>query len=80
MINRCMALLVDELIAEGVDDPLAQTLTLAALWDDLCRHAGEPTPDSVRFRLEGRHESMHVRLTSQTCGSSESQPTESTRS
>ena len=48
MINRCMELLLDELIAEGVADPLAQPLMLAAIWEDLCRLADEEPPARVR--------------------------------
>lgn len=54
MINRCMTLLMDELVAEGVEDPLAQPFTLAAIWHDLCRHAGEDSPVGVRLWLEGQ--------------------------
>ena len=53
MINRCMALLVEELPAEGIPDPLAEELTLGALWDDLCRLSGEAPPAAVRRMIEG---------------------------
>lgn len=41
MINVWMAQLIEELQEEGVDDPLARPMMLAALWSDLCRQAGE---------------------------------------
>ncbi len=53
MVNRCMLLLTDELIAEGIEDPLAESFTLAAIWEDLCRHAGEAPPEEVQRRLGG---------------------------
>ena len=52
MINQCMELLVEELRTDGVADPLAQGLLLAAVWDDLCRLAGEAVPADVRALLE----------------------------
>ena len=36
--------LVDELADEGVPDALTQRLTLAAVWADLARLAGEELP------------------------------------
>ncbi len=50
-INRCMALLVDELLAADVPDPLRREFTLAAVWDDLARLGGETVPDEVRIAL-----------------------------
>lgn len=52
MVSRYFALLVEELQAEGLNDPLAETFTLAALWDDLARLAGETPPPAVRRRFE----------------------------
>lgn len=46
-INDTLAALADELAADGVPDPLAQPLTLATVWCDLCRLAGESTPPEV---------------------------------
>jgi hypothetical protein len=53
-INEAMAILVAELGAGGVPAPLAQPFTLAALWDDLARLAGEPVPPEVAALLDGR--------------------------
>ena len=52
MINRCMALLIEELRAEGIPEPLAEEFTLGALWDDLCRLGGEAPPAAVRRMFE----------------------------
>lgn len=43
-INEAMALLVAELEAEEVLAPLAQRFTLANIWADLARLAGEELP------------------------------------
>ncbi len=53
MINRFMSLLLDELRADGISDPLAQSFTLAALWDDLAAIAGEVPPPFVDDFLAG---------------------------
>lgn len=53
-INGLMASLVAELVeAEGGAgfDPLAERLTLLAVWSDLCRLAGEPLPACIRRAL-----------------------------
>ncbi len=52
-IDTLMRSLVAELGAGGVPAPLAQPLTLAALWDDLARLAGEPVPPEVATLLDG---------------------------
>lgn len=52
MINRTMTQLVDELRADDVVDPLRERLLLAAIWDDLCRLAGETPPAHVLLSLE----------------------------
>ncbi len=52
MINRLMALLLDELRAEGISSPLTERFALAALWDDLARLAGETPPTVVRQLYE----------------------------
>jgi hypothetical protein len=52
MIERHMTLLVEELREAGLADPLAETFTLAAVWDDLARLAGETPPPAVRRRFE----------------------------
>ena len=46
-INDALAALVADLTADDVPDPLHQEFTLAAVWYDLCRLAGEPVPASV---------------------------------
>jgi hypothetical protein len=43
-INEAMILLVAELEAEEVVTPLAQRFTLANIWSDLARLAGEELP------------------------------------
>ena len=54
MINRCIALLIDDLRAEGIGDPLAQSFTLAALWANLAAIAGEmPPPFVEEFLSDG---------------------------
>ena len=52
MVNCYFALFVEELQAEGLVDPLAETFTLAAIWDDLARLVGESPPPAVRRRFE----------------------------
>lgn len=46
-IAAALAALVDELAGGDVRDPLTQEFTLAAIWFDLCRLAGEPIPGYV---------------------------------
>jgi hypothetical protein len=53
-IDEAIRALVAELAAGGVPAPLAQDFTLAALWDDLARLAGEPIPPEVAALLNGR--------------------------
>jgi len=43
-INALMAMLVAELTEEGIAAPLAQRFTLATIWTDLARLAGEELP------------------------------------
>jgi hypothetical protein len=52
MINRYMEQLVAELRAGEVGDPPRERFLLAAVWDDLCRLAGEEPPPHVRIVLE----------------------------
>ena len=52
-VNALMRAFVAELAAEGVPNPLGQELTLAAVWDDLCRLAGEAPPPPVEHLLAG---------------------------
>ncbi len=51
-INDLMRALVDELAAEGVPAPLVESFTLAAVWLDLCRLAGETPPAEVLAVLD----------------------------
>ncbi len=53
MINHHLSVLVDQLCAEGIADPLAQSFTLAALWDDPAAIVGESPPADVRAVLGG---------------------------
>ena len=46
-INDLMAALVAELAEGEVPTPLAQRFTLATVWADLARLAGEPLPAAV---------------------------------
>ena len=46
-INDALTALVDDLAAGDVPDPLQQRFTLAAIWYDLCRLAGEDVPAAV---------------------------------
>lgn len=50
-ISHCLTMLLDELREADIADPLAERFTLAATWDDLCRLAGEETPEPVRAAL-----------------------------
>ncbi len=47
MINRLLSALVAELEAGDVPDPCGERFTLAALWLDLARLAGEELPAHV---------------------------------
>ncbi len=51
-LNVLMAALCAELAADGVPAPLAQPLTLAAVWFDLARLAGEEPPADVAALLD----------------------------
>jgi hypothetical protein len=46
-INAILAALVAEMQADEVIDPLAQRFTLAGVWADLARLAGEELPAEV---------------------------------
>ena len=46
-VNELLQALVDEPAAGGVPAPLGQPFTLAALWHDLARLAGEDVPADV---------------------------------
>lgn len=51
-INQSMTAFVAELTAAGVPDPLAQPLTLALVWADLARLAGESVPADAATLLD----------------------------
>jgi hypothetical protein len=51
-INDLLYRLLDELAAEGIPAPLSAQFTLAALWLDLCRLAGEEPPAEVAALLD----------------------------
>ncbi len=53
-IDDAMRALVAELGAGGVPAPLTQPFTLATVWDDLARLAGEPVPPEIAALLDGR--------------------------
>jgi hypothetical protein len=53
MLNHHLSALVDQLRAEGIADPLAQSFTLAAIWDDLAAITGESPPAAVQAALGG---------------------------
>jgi hypothetical protein len=46
-VAELMGRLVAELEADEVIDPLAQSFTLAGIWSDLARLAGEPLPHAA---------------------------------
>ena len=46
-INETLRALLAEMVADDVPDPLAQPYTLALIWADLARLAGEPLPSEV---------------------------------
>ncbi len=50
-VNELMTALIDELAAGDVPDVLTQPLTLAVVWDDLVRLAGEELPRWVAVAL-----------------------------
>jgi hypothetical protein len=51
-VNALLLALVAELRAEDVPDPLNQRFTLAALWADLARLAGEAVPPAIVLALD----------------------------
>ncbi len=53
MIERLLRELLAELLAAGVPAPLGQPLTLATVWADLARLAGEEPPADVLALLDG---------------------------
>ncbi len=53
-LNDLMALLVAELADGDIPAPLTQRFTLANIWADLARLAGEPPLPQVAALLDGR--------------------------
>jgi hypothetical protein len=51
MINAAMAALIEEL-GDEIPDILTAEFSLACLWTDLCRIAGEPVPRDVAAVLD----------------------------
>ena len=50
-INTAMTMLIEELAAE-IPDVLTESFSLAAMWNDLCRLAGEIPPRDVAAVLD----------------------------
>lgn len=46
-IVQAMAVVVADLRAEGVDDPLREPITLAAVLNDICRNIGTEPPSEI---------------------------------
>ena len=53
-VNDLMAALCDELAAGDVAEPLGESFTLALVWLDLCRLAGEAPPAFLLALIDGR--------------------------
>ena len=53
-INELMRALIAELAEGGIPEPLSTPFTLAALWDDLSRLAGEEPPPAALALLDDR--------------------------
>ncbi len=51
-INSAMTTLLEELAEDGVPDVLAASFTFVAIWQDLCRIAGETVPADVAAVLD----------------------------
>lgn len=72
MINALFAALAADLAAEGIPAPLSRRFTLAAVWCDLARLAGEAPPAHVR-RAAGEADTVATigaarRLPTETAG------------
>ncbi len=52
-VNDLMARLCDELAEGDVAEPLGESFTLALLWLDLCRLAGEEPPAFLSALIDG---------------------------
>ena len=53
IVNDLLARLCDELAEGEVPEPLGQEFTLAPLWLDLCRLAGEAPPTFLAALIDG---------------------------
>ncbi len=53
-VNDLMAALCDELAEGDVAEPLGESFTLALVWLDLCRLAGEEPPAFLVALIDGR--------------------------
>ena len=53
-VNDLLARLRDELAEGEVPEPLGESFTLALLWLDLCRLAGEEPPGFLVALIDGR--------------------------
>ncbi len=51
-INSAMTTLLEELAEDGVPDVLTASFTFVAIWQDLCRIAGEEPPRDVAALLD----------------------------
>ena len=52
-VNDLMAVLCDELAEGDVPEPLSESFTLAYIWLDLCRLAGEEPPAFLLALIDG---------------------------
>jgi hypothetical protein len=52
VLNRVVSLYLDDLMAAGSHDPLAETLPLASVLDSLYRLARLPVPAEIAARLD----------------------------
>ena len=52
-INEAMHLLIEDLAAGDVPSPLCQSFSLATMWADLARLAGEDLPAAVAALVDG---------------------------
>jgi hypothetical protein len=53
MVNDLMTALCDELAEGDVAEPLGESFTLALVWLDLCRLAGEEPPAFLVALIDG---------------------------
>lgn len=62
MVTTLLNALVDELVENDIAEPLGEPFTLAALWADLARLAGEPLPADVAALLDAPRPARTLRL------------------